>query len=73
VNPVGGLTVLSFPNNHLVYALTWYGLALMSLGAGAVVLRHDRRAANRAGSARSGALREDAGPASAPRPHVPTA
>ncbi|GJD34379.1 SURF1 family protein [Methylobacterium aerolatum] len=27
--PVGGLTVVSFPNNHLVYAVTWYGLALM--------------------------------------------
>ena len=28
--PVGGLTVISFPNNHLVYALTFYMLALMS-------------------------------------------
>ena len=27
--PVGGLTVISFPNNHLVYALTWYALAAM--------------------------------------------
>ncbi len=27
--PVGGLTVVSFPNNHLVYALTWFGLALI--------------------------------------------
>lgn len=26
---VGGLTVISFVNNHLVYALTWYALALM--------------------------------------------
>jgi surfeit locus 1 family protein len=26
--PVGGLTVISFPNSHLVYALTWFGLAL---------------------------------------------
>lgn len=31
-HPVGGLTVISFPNNHLVYALTWYGLALMVAG-----------------------------------------
>ncbi len=31
--PVGGLTVIAFPNNHLVYALTWYGLALMVAGA----------------------------------------
>jgi surfeit locus 1 family protein len=31
--PVGGLTVISFPNNHLVYALTWYGLAVLLGGA----------------------------------------
>ncbi|MDB5701860.1 MAG: hypothetical protein JWL66_2059 [Sphingomonadales bacterium] len=28
--PVGGLTVVSFPNNHLVYAVTWYTLAMMA-------------------------------------------
>jgi len=27
--PVGGLTVIAFPNNHLVYALTWYALGAM--------------------------------------------
>lgn len=27
--PLGWLTVVSFPNNHLVYALTWFGLALL--------------------------------------------
>ncbi|WP_430869571.1 SURF1 family protein [Cupriavidus basilensis] len=27
--PVGGLTVVSFYNNHLVYAITWYALAIM--------------------------------------------
>ena len=27
--PIGGLTRLSFRNAHLVYALTWYGLALL--------------------------------------------
>ncbi|WP_424631570.1 SURF1 family protein [Bradyrhizobium sp. SYSU BS000235] len=32
VLPVGGLTVISFPNNHLVYAITWFGLAIMLLG-----------------------------------------
>ncbi|RVA58461.1 SURF1 family protein [Mesorhizobium sp. M7A.F.Ca.US.001.01.1.1] len=37
--PVGGLTVVSFHNNHLVYALTWFGLALMVLGAVACLLR----------------------------------
>ncbi len=31
--PVGGLTVISFPNNHLVYALTWFALAMMVAGA----------------------------------------
>jgi surfeit locus 1 family protein len=31
--PTGGLTVISFPNSHLVYAITWYALALMVLGA----------------------------------------
>jgi surfeit locus 1 family protein len=32
-HPVGGLTVISFQNNHLVYAITWYALALMVAGA----------------------------------------
>lgn len=27
--PVGGLTVLHFPDNHMVYALTWFALALL--------------------------------------------
>ncbi|WP_411036335.1 SURF1 family protein [Shinella sp. BYT-45] len=31
--PVGGLTVVAFRNSHLVYALTWYGLAAMSAAA----------------------------------------
>ncbi|WP_323141803.1 SURF1 family protein [Massilia phyllosphaerae] len=31
--PVGGLTVVNFPNSHLVYAITWYALALMVGGA----------------------------------------
>ena len=31
--PVGGLTVIAFHNNHLVYALTWFVLALMVAGA----------------------------------------
>ncbi len=30
--PVGGSTVLSIPNNHLSYAVTWFGLALTLLG-----------------------------------------
>ena len=31
--PVGGLTVVAFHNNHLVYALTWFALALMLAAA----------------------------------------
>jgi len=38
--PVAGLTVVRFANNHLVYALTWYGLALGL--AVALVWRHAR-------------------------------
>jgi surfeit locus 1 family protein len=29
--PVGGLTVVRFPDNHLVYALTWFALAALSV------------------------------------------
>ncbi|HTU11114.1 MAG TPA: SURF1 family protein [Allosphingosinicella sp.] len=31
--PAGGLTVIRFPDNHLVYALTWFALAALSLWA----------------------------------------
>lgn len=41
--PVGGLTVVAFANNHLVYALTWFTLALMVAGAATLVVREDRR------------------------------
>ncbi len=43
--PVGGLTVLRFTDNHLVYALTWYVLALMVAAAGVLVLRSARQPA----------------------------
>jgi surfeit locus 1 family protein len=39
VAPVGGLTVVSFNNNHLVYALTWFAMALMAAGACVFVVR----------------------------------
>jgi surfeit locus 1 family protein len=39
--PVGGLTVVRFPNNHLVYALTWFTLAAMALGGLIMLLRDD--------------------------------
>lgn len=38
--PVAGLTVVSFRNNHLVYALTWGALALMA-AAGALYVNLD--------------------------------
>lgn len=40
--PVGGLTVIAFANNHLVYAITWYTLALM-VAAGTWRLMHEER------------------------------
>lgn len=41
--PVGGLTVIELPNNHLVYALTWFTLALMLAGAAAYAGREEWR------------------------------
>jgi surfeit locus 1 family protein len=41
--PVGGLTVIRLHNNHLVYALTWYGLAVMvAVGTGYVIRQTGR-------------------------------
>lgn len=37
--PEGGLTVVAFSDNHMVYALTWFGLAILSLLAGYWVWR----------------------------------
>jgi len=45
--PVAGLTVVTFPNNHLIYALTWYGLALMVAGAMIYVGREEIRLRHR--------------------------
>ncbi|MCY1522357.1 SURF1 family protein [compost metagenome] len=42
--PVGGLTVLTFPNNHLVYAITWYALAAMVLVGAFIFVREEKRA-----------------------------
>ena len=41
--PVGGLTVIAFPNNHLVYMLTWFGLAGLTLVGFGIFVRQDRR------------------------------
>ncbi len=34
--PQGGETLVSFPNNHLLYAVTWFGLAAVLVGVFAV-------------------------------------
>ena len=36
--PVGGVTLIQFPNSHLQYALTWFGLALTLLVIGGYFL-----------------------------------
>jgi len=41
--PVGGLTVVSFRNHHMQYALTWFAMALMVVGAAWLVVRDGRR------------------------------
>ncbi len=48
--PQAGMTVVKFHNSHAVYALTWYGLALMVLLAAWLVVRHERRENSRTGA-----------------------
>ena len=36
--PVGGVTLIQMPNNHLQYAITWYGLAAALAGVMGVAL-----------------------------------
>jgi surfeit locus 1 family protein len=43
VVPVAGLTVITFHNSHLVYAITWYTLALMVAGAIWLGIRNETR------------------------------
>lgn len=38
--PAGGLTVVQFRNNHVVYAVTWFGLCILCLTAAVLVWRH---------------------------------
>lgn len=41
--PVGGTTVVSIPNNHLQYAITWYGIAIvLAVMTGMLVWRRVR-------------------------------
>ncbi|WP_040577770.1 SURF1 family protein [Methylopila sp. M107] len=39
--PIGGLTVIAFRNNHLIYALTWFALAAGTLIGAALIARHE--------------------------------
>ncbi len=41
--PAGGMTVTRFTNNHLVYAITWYTLAIMVLIAVVLFARDESR------------------------------
>jgi surfeit locus 1 family protein len=61
--PAPGLTVIAFHNSHLVYALTWYGLALM-VAAGAVFVWRDERRRRGGDNARHADGQPHAAPAS---------
>ena len=39
--PRGGLTVVHFPNSHLMYAFTWFSLAALLAGTGLWLNRED--------------------------------
>ncbi len=41
--PIGGLTIISFPNNHLSYAITWFTLALGVFAASIFLIITERR------------------------------
>ena len=41
--PRGGLTVIRFANSHLVYALTWFGMAALTLVGFGIFVRERRR------------------------------
>lgn len=41
--PVGGVTQFELPNNHLQYALTWYGLAAALVGVSGIYFWRSRR------------------------------
>ncbi|MFK0162492.1 SURF1 family protein [Rhizobium sp. NPDC090279] len=46
--PVGGLTQITFHNSHLVYAITWYGLAAMTFGMAVYLVYFERQRAKAA-------------------------
>lgn len=41
--PRGGLTVVKFRDSHLSYALTWFGMALLTLAGGVYLFASERR------------------------------
>jgi surfeit locus 1 family protein len=47
--PVGGLTQITFHNSHLVYAITWYGLAVMTFGMAVYLVYSERQRAKASG------------------------
>lgn len=66
--PIAGLTVIRFPNNHLIYALTWFALAFMLAGRlfvtfGGGLFRRKRFVHDKAGGPEASARRtgSDAG------------
>ena len=56
--PRGGMTVVTFRDPHLSYALTWFGMALLTLVGGGLLVASERR------------LRHDRGPGRPSDPHV---
>ena len=60
--PVGGLTVITFHNSHLVYVITWYTLALMVVGGLWIVVREERRLRREASAPGGGAGAGDGAP-----------
>jgi len=58
--PVAGLTVVSFHNNHVAYASTWYALALMAAAAVFRILRDEKRAVRDAVRGPAGIDRDNA-------------
>lgn len=41
--PIGGMTVVHFRNAHLMYALTWFVLAGLTVVGAVIVIRYERR------------------------------
>jgi surfeit locus 1 family protein len=57
--PRGGMTVVKFRDQHLQYALTWFGLALLTAFAAWRLLTQERRLRHHAGDADSPARPRD--------------